>query len=110
MRYNPYWYWDISLSRIYAGIWLIPYILASIFSDLIEWDKTALKKIANLTIPVLCIITDEHHCAFSKLQSCNNKIEIGKVVCSRCWATLEVPEQVNSMILRFLEIQGFNQN
>lgn len=87
-----------------------PNILASIFSDLIEWDKTALKKIANLTIPVLCIITDEHHCAFNKLQSCNNKIEIGKVVYSRCWATLEVPEQVNPMILRFLEIQGFNQN
>lgn len=31
--------------------------------------------------------------------------EIGKVVGSKCWATLEVPEQVNAMIARFVKIR-----
>lgn len=82
-----------------------PNILASIFSDLIEWNKTGSKKVMDLRVPTLCVLTDEHHCSYQKLQSCNSKIEIGKVVCSRCWATLEVPEQVNAMILRFLVLE-----
>jgi hypothetical protein len=32
------------------------------------------------------------------------QFEIGKVVGSKCWATLEVPEQLNAMITRFLKI------
>ena len=35
-----------------------------------------------------------------------SQFEIGKVVGSKCWATLEVPEQVNAMMARFLQIHA----
>lgn len=78
--------------------------LIAIFNDLIEWNKTCDEKVKQLTSSTLCILTDEHHCSHEQLKACNNKIVIGRVVGSRCWATLEVPEQVNAMILRFVEL------
>ncbi|MFC3909325.1 alpha/beta fold hydrolase [Legionella dresdenensis] len=76
--------------------------LQNIFKGLIEWDAQIAGKLKNITFPTLCILTDEHHCKFSKLKKEAPQFELGKVIGSKCWATLEVPEQINAMIERFL--------
>ena len=81
-------------------------ILISIFKDLIKWNKNCNKKLLAINIPTLCILTNEHHCSYNKINNLNKNFEIGKVIGSKCWATLEVPEQINAMILRFLELQN----
>ena len=74
------------------------------FNSLLEWDKKdAKKQIKDINCPTLCILTDEHHCSYQRIKQENSNLEIGKVICSKCWATLEAPDQVNSMIKRFLE-------
>ena len=78
--------------------------LQQIFKGLIEWDKSSSGILKNIDCPVLCILTDEHHCSYAKLSQQAPHFEIGKVIGSRAWATLEVPEQVNSMIKRFIKI------
>lgn len=76
--------------------------LQTIFKSLIEWDAQSIGKLKKISCPTLCILTDEHHCTYSKLKREAPHFEFGKVVGSKCWATLEVPEQVNAMIERFL--------
>lgn len=78
--------------------------LQAVFKGLIEWDTAAREKLAEITIPTLCLITDEHHCSYEKLTHAAPQFEYGKVVGSKCWATLEVPEQVNAMMERFLNL------
>ena len=60
--------------------------------------------VANLKTQSLVILTNGSLCSGADLLQINSQIEIGKVVGSLYWATLEVPDQVNSMILRFLEL------
>lgn len=81
--------------------------LKIMFSSLLEWDKKdAKKQIKNINCPTLCILTDEHHCSYQRIKQENSNLEIGKVIGSKCWATLEAPDQVNSMIERFLELHS----
>jgi len=77
--------------------------LAEIFKGLLEWDTASAGSLKKILYPTLCILTDEHHCTFEKIRRQAPQFEIGKVVGSKCWATLEVPEQVNTMIARFLK-------
>lgn len=76
--------------------------LQMIFQGLIEWDAELDVKLAAITYPTLCILTDEHHCQYAQLKQKAPQFELGKVIGSKCWATLEVPDQVNAMIERFL--------
>lgn len=76
--------------------------LQNIFKGLIEWDAEAIGILKKISNPTLCILTDEHHCTYNKLCQEAPQFEIGKVIGSKCWATLEVPAQVNAMIERFL--------
>ncbi|OAI46486.1 hypothetical protein AYO45_01715 [Gammaproteobacteria bacterium SCGC AG-212-F23] len=76
--------------------------LQSIFKGLIAWDANAIGKLKQIHYPALCILTDEHHCSYNKMRQEAPHFEIGKVIGSKCWATLEVPDQVNAMIERFL--------
>lgn len=80
--------------------------LQKIFRGLIEWDMNSHGLLKNIPYPCLCILTDEHHCSYKKLIQEAPQMEIGKVIGSRCWATLEVPQQVNAMIERFLKIHN----
>ncbi len=79
-------------------------VLFSIYTNLLEWDKLSRNIVVNLKIPSLCILTNGSLCSGADLLQINPQIEIGKVVGSLYWTTLEVPDQVNSMILRFLEL------
>lgn len=78
--------------------------LAGIFRGLLEWDARSAGTLKKITCPTLCILTDEHHCSYEKMHREAPQFEIGKVIGSKCWAALEVPEQVNAMIARFLKI------
>ncbi len=79
--------------------------LQAVFSGLIEWDAHLNKgQLKNVTCPTLCILSDEHHCTYEKMRTEAPQFELGKVVGAKCWAALEVPEQINSMIARFLKI------
>lgn len=80
--------------------------LSEIFKGLLEWDAQSAGILKNIACPTLCILTDEHHCSYEKMRREAPQFEIGKVVGSKCWATLEVPEQVNAMICRFLKIHA----
>jgi pimeloyl-ACP methyl ester carboxylesterase len=77
--------------------------LSKIFKGLLEWDKKSDGILKNILYPTLCILTDEHHCSYEKMKKQAPLFEIGKVIGSKCWATLEVPDQINSMISRFLK-------
>lgn len=80
--------------------------LLELFRNLLEWDTQSKGTLKNITCPTLCILTDEHHCSYEAMRREAPRFEIGKVVGSKCWATLEVPEQVNAMIARFLQIHS----
>lgn len=82
-------------------------VLVSIFESLILWNNTSKAKLANIKSNTLIIITDEHHCQFKTISVINNNlISIAKVIGSKCWATLEVPEQINAIIKRFIIINN----
>jgi pimeloyl-ACP methyl ester carboxylesterase len=78
-------------------------VLAALFFDLMEWDKSSFDKVKNLNMPTLAILTDGHHCSREKLQACHAGIDIQETIGSRCWATLDEPAQVNKMVDQFLE-------
>ncbi len=80
--------------------------LGEIFKGLLKWDANSAETLKKISYPTLCILTDEHHCSYEKMRQEAPQFEIGKVIGSRCWATLEVPEQVNAMIARFLKIHA----
>jgi len=76
--------------------------LASVYRNLLLWDETSSEKIKAISIPMLCILTDAALCSMETLQLLNRNLLFGKVVKSLYWATLEVPDQINPMIKRFL--------
>lgn len=78
--------------------------LVGIFRGLLEWDAKSAGTLKKITFPTLCILTDEHHCSYEKMHQEAPQFEIGKVIGAKCWAALEVPEQVNAMIARFLKV------
>ena len=79
--------------------------LQETFKGLIEWDFSAQELLTKIKCPSLFILTDEHHCSYNKLRQLSPDFDIGKIIGSKCWATLEAPEQVNAMIERFLKIR-----
>jgi pimeloyl-ACP methyl ester carboxylesterase len=79
--------------------------LKIIFSSLITWDKGSKELLAGLDVPTLCILTDEHHCSYQKLQSVAPQMLLAKTIGSHCWATVDVPDQVNAMISSFLNME-----
>lgn len=78
--------------------------LANLYRDLLQWDKTSTHKVAALHHNCLVIFTDAALCSAADIQAANSKIQTAKVVGSMYWATLEVPEQINSMIKRFVDL------
>lgn len=78
--------------------------LASIYENLLHWDKTSTDKLKRCTCPMLHIQSSQSFCPEERLKNICPQTLTGKVVASGHWATLETPDQVNSMISRFLEL------
>ena len=83
--------------------------LKEMFQSLINSNKFSESIFSSIDISTLCILTNEHHCTFDTIKKIAPKFILGKVIESKCWATLEVPEQVNAMIERFLVVQNNTQ-
>ncbi len=75
-------------------------IYIATFKAFLNWDKGASEKLKALKIPVLHILTSNPFCP--DLSGCIPHVVTGRIVGSGYWAPLEVPEQVNAMIDRFL--------
>ncbi|WP_172622716.1 alpha/beta fold hydrolase [Aquicella siphonis] len=84
--------------------------LASTYENLLAWDKESVRKLQSCTMPVLYIQSGEPFCTEDALRTHCPHLMAGKVVGSGHWATLEVPDQVNSMIKRFLDITENKSN
>ena len=78
--------------------------LISTSKDLLEWDLSSKDKIQKCDFPVLNIQSSQPFCSEESLRKVCKQLVCGKVVNSGPWASLEVPNQVNSMIDRFLNI------
>jgi pimeloyl-ACP methyl ester carboxylesterase len=74
------------------------------FETMFAWDKVAPERVSACKLPIL-YIEDSGGC-YSDLPRFSNlcpQLVIGKTVGSGHFPTLEIPEQVNSMIERFIE-------
>ncbi|MCD6055783.1 MAG: ydjP 1 [Gammaproteobacteria bacterium] len=79
--------------------------MKAVYSDLLVWDQLyGVKRMSALPESVLCLFTDASLCNEETLKKHNQKIMLARVVASKYWATLEVPDQVDAMILRFLSL------
>jgi pimeloyl-ACP methyl ester carboxylesterase len=78
--------------------------LASTYENLLVWDKESFMKLQHCTMPTLYIQSSEPFCTEETLRKHCPHLMTGKVVGSGHWATLETPDQVNSMITRFLDL------
>lgn len=76
--------------------------LSATFQSLINWDLQTVVCLQKIILPTLCILTDEHHCTYEKVQRYAPQFTLGKVIDSKCWATLAVPQQLNAMMAQFL--------
>lgn len=76
--------------------------LQAMFRSLIEWDKHATQILQGINCPTLCVLSDEHHCQYQALQQHAPQLHLTKVFGSKCWVTLEVPEQINAILKRFM--------
>lgn len=79
-------------------------ILASLYSNLLKWDKNSNQKLLNCKMPILYLQSQNILYSENEFKKLCPHATIGLVVGSGHWMTLEVPEQVNTMIKRFLEI------
>jgi hypothetical protein len=74
------------------------------FEAMFAWDKVARERVSACKVPILYI--EDSGCCYSDLplfSSLCPQLVIGKTVGSGHFSTLEVPEQVNSMIADFIE-------
>jgi pimeloyl-ACP methyl ester carboxylesterase len=78
--------------------------LASTYKNLLIWDNESIKKLQHCTMPILYIQSSKPFSSEEALQKYCPHLMAGKVVGSGHWATLEVPDQVNSMVKRFIEL------
>lgn len=78
--------------------------LASTYENLLKWDKESIQKLKYCTMPVLYIQSSQPFCREDDLRKYCPHVVAGKVAGAGHWASIETPDQVNSMIKRFLEI------
>lgn len=76
--------------------------LISTYQDLLDWDNSSDAKIGQCTLPILNIQSSRPFCSESSMRNLCPHLINGQVVNSGPWATLEVPDQVNAMLDRFL--------
>ncbi len=77
--------------------------LAQLYRNLIDWDRSSQDKVKRVNHPSLLITTDAALCSIEDMKRVNPDIMSAKVFGSLYWATLEVPQQINTMINRFME-------
>lgn len=77
--------------------------LASTYRNLLTWDESSPSKLKNCTMPTLYIQTNKSFCCRSSMKKHIPHAATARVVGSGFWATIEVPDQINSMVSTFLK-------
>jgi pimeloyl-ACP methyl ester carboxylesterase len=77
------------------------FVKASTFRELLRW-----KMPSQCAVPSLLIQTTQPFCTEEKARTLFANLQVGRVVGSGPWATLEVPNQTHAMIDRFLELSN----
>jgi hypothetical protein len=80
--------------------------LKQAYRSLLDWDHEVKGMLSTISISTLCVLTNETLCNYEVVKQAAPQFTLGKVIESKCWATLEVPEQLNSMIERFLIVHN----
>lgn len=89
------------------------YVWEGAFASLLKWDRDNKTRLQNCKAPILYIqasspTNDRSQLAnFQKFYKYYPPLITGKVVGSGHYPSLEVPDQINAMILRFLQIKNF---
>lgn len=88
-----------------------PYVWADAFDSLLKWDRDNKTRLPHCKAPLLYIQASSPYndgsqlANFKKFYEYYPDLMTGKVVGSGHYPSLEVPDQVNAMILRFLQIK-----
>ena len=80
-------------------------LLAQLFQDLLQRDPLLCSMLSKIDIPLLTVLTDEHHLSLSKAKQILPQSSIAMLCHTKCWASLEVPEQLAATIKRFAAIK-----
>ncbi len=81
------------------------YVVRSTYENLLKEDESSATQIKGCTMPVLLIRPDKSFSSSGALQRHCPHMVVGQVVGSSHWASVEVADQVNAMIRRFVEVQ-----
>ncbi len=88
------------------------YVWAGAFASLLKWDRKNKKRLADCKAPILYIEASSPASDHSQLANLKMftkyypTLITGKTVGSGHYPSLEVPDQVNGMILQFLKMKG----
>ncbi len=77
------------------------FVKSSTYRNLLQWDQN---HEFLCSIPSLLIQTAQPFCSEEKARQVLSNLHVGRVVGTGPWANLESPDQVHTMIDRFLEI------
>jgi pimeloyl-ACP methyl ester carboxylesterase len=92
--------------KIVAGMSSAPqHVMSGCFRSMIGWD-TASAVTAAAAVPFLYIAAQTWLGEAEKIRQLNPKVVFGQTVGAGHFNQLEVPDQVNGMIERFLAVQG----
>ena len=78
------------------------HVLALAFANIFEWDSAV--AVARCRVPAVYIGSSRPRGDYAQISKTNPSMVFGQVVGSGHFVQLEVPDQVNSMIPRFLEL------
>jgi pimeloyl-ACP methyl ester carboxylesterase len=87
-----------------AAVKTPPHVTSSVWEESIRWDDSS--ALASCTVPLLYIDAGTPNANLSRAVELQPKMMIGRTVGSGHFSQLEVPEQVNAMLARFLEVSG----
>jgi pimeloyl-ACP methyl ester carboxylesterase len=87
-----------------AAVKTPPHVTSSVWEESIRWDDSS--ALGSCTVPLLYIDAGTPNANLSRAVELQPKMMIGRTVGSGHFSQLEVPEQVNAMLARFLEVSG----
>jgi pimeloyl-ACP methyl ester carboxylesterase len=92
--------------RVLSAMEAIPaHVFKSVWEEgLLQWDGfTAIKK---CNIPFMYVSHGSPNCDLNLLQELQPQLIMGRTVGAGHWAMMEIPDQVNAMLSRFIQLVG----
>lgn len=87
---------------LYAAVQTPPHVTSSIWEESIRWDDA--QALRRCRVPLLYIDAGTPNADLTRASELRPGMMIGKTVGSGHFSQLEVPDQVNAMLARFLEV------